>query len=93
MKENQFIWWLKGYLENETYVGSEGVNLIKKKLDQVDEEVETKTDKQSISYLPGTSGVITIPSSGTSYPVSTTLDYTAKVNDTNNTSNKQILND
>jgi hypothetical protein len=87
MKKSQFIWWLKGYLENETYIGREGVELIKSKLEQVDKEVETTTDKQYFTYLPGTSGVLTVPCGTGSSTLTVSTTHTDK------TVNNQLLND
>jgi hypothetical protein len=91
MKKSQFIWWLKGYLENhETYMGAKEIELIKSKLDQIDQvdkEVETTTDKQYLTYLPGTSGTVTIPCGTGSNTLTVNTTLTSKTN------NKQLLND
>jgi hypothetical protein len=87
MKENQFIWWLKGYLENQTYVSKEGVELIKSKLDQVDENMKTYYPSigSPVPSLPGINGTITIPCDSNTFTINTT--HTGKTN------NKQLLND
>lgn len=64
MKKSQFIWWLKGYLENETYIGREDVELIKSRLDQVDAKEPTQPGYSTIVAPHGT-GTLTISDSST----------------------------